>query len=139
MAQNKNLLTELKDFITRGNLVDLAVAVVIGLAFGNLVNALVRDIITPIVGAIFGKPSFQNLYFTIHKSQFAYGDFINTAITFVSIAAAVFLFVVKPVNYLLERRRRAAASGAGLDEATLSDEAVLLGEIRDLLRQQRPA
>jgi large conductance mechanosensitive channel len=136
-THNKNLLVEFKEFILRGNVVDLAVAVVIGLAFGNVVTALVRDIITPIVAAIFGKPDFGALTFTIHKSHFFYGDFINVLITFVTIAAAVFLFVVKPVNFLLERRRRAAAAGA-TDDATLSDEAVLLAEIRDLLRQQRP-
>jgi len=135
MATQKNMLTEFKDFILRGNLVDLAVAVVIGLAFGNVVNALVKDIITPIVAAVFGKPDFGNLTFTIHKSHFFYGDFINVLITFVTIAAAVFLFVVKPVNMLLERRRKNATP----DDATLSDEALLLAEIRDLLRQQRPA
>jgi len=134
-TQSKNMVTEFKDFILRGNLVDLAVAVVIGLAFGNVVNALVKDIITPIVAAIFGKPDFGNLTFTIHKSHFFYGDFINVLITFVTIAAAVFLFVVKPVNMLLERRRKNATP----DDATLSDEALLLAEIRDLLRQQRPA
>jgi large conductance mechanosensitive channel len=135
-TQQKNILTEFKEFITRGNVVDLAVAVVIGLAFGNLVNALVRDIITPIVAAIFGKPDFGALTFTIHKSHFAYGDFINQAITFLSIAAGVFFFVVKPVNYLMTRRRRNAAPA---DDASLSDEVILLAEIRDLLRQQRPA
>jgi len=134
-TQSKNMVTEFKDFILRGNLVDLAVAVVIGLAFGNVVNALVKDIITPIVAAVFGKPDFGNLTFTIHKSHFFYGDFINVLITFVTIAAAVFLFVVKPVNMLLERRRKNATP----DDATLSDEALLLAEIRDLLRQQRPA
>jgi len=134
-TQNKNLLTEFKDFILRGNVVDLAVAVVIGGAFGAVVTALVRDIITPIVAAIFGKPDFAALTFTIHKSHFFYGDFINVVITFVSIAAAVFLFVIKPVNFLMERRRKTATP----DDATLSDEALLLAEIRDLLRQQRPA
>ncbi len=138
-TQSKNLLVEFKDFIIRGNVVDLAVAVVIGLAFGNVVNALVRDIITPIVAAIFGKPDFGSLFFRIHKSAFAYGDFINNVITFVTIAAAIFFFVVKPINWLLERRRRAMAAGAPADEAAISEEAALLMEIRDLLRQQRPA
>jgi large conductance mechanosensitive channel len=134
-TQHKNLGTEFKDFILRGNVVDLAVAVVMGLAFNSLITAFVKDIITPIVAAIFGKPDFGALTFTIHKSHFFYGDFINVVISFVSLALAVFLFVVKPVNFLMTRRRASAAP----DDATLSDEAVLLGEIRDLLRQQRPA
>jgi large conductance mechanosensitive channel len=130
------MLTEFKEFLLRGNLVDLAVAVVIGTAFAAVVAALVKDIITPVIAAIFGKPDFGTLYFTIHKSRFAYGDFINALITFVSIAAAVFFFVVKPVNYLMELRRRGQEP---VDEASLSDEAALLTEIRDLLRDRRPA
>jgi len=133
-TQKKNLLQEFKDFLMRGNLVDLAVAVVIGLAFGALVNALVKDIITPIIAAIFGKPDFSSLHFRIHHSVFLYGDFINALISFVTIAAAVFFFVVKPVNYLLSLRRRGAEP---TDETSLSDEALLLTEIRDLLRDRR--
>jgi len=133
-TQSKNLMTEFKDFVLRGNVIDLAVAVVIGMAFGAVVNALVKDIITPIIAAIFGKPDFSALYFRIHKSAFLYGDFINAVITFLSIAFAVFIFVVKPVNYLMSRRHR---PGAEADAATLSDEAVLLTEIRDLLRQRQ--
>ena len=100
-TQSKSLLTEFKEFILRGNVVDLAVAVVIGLAFQAVITALVKDILTPIIAAIFGKPDFGALTFTIHKSHFFYGDFINAVITFLSIALAVFIFVVKPVNYLL--------------------------------------
>ncbi|MHB8664140.1 MAG: large conductance mechanosensitive channel protein MscL [Acidimicrobiales bacterium] len=122
---------EFKEFLLRGNVVDLAVAVVVGVAFGNVVQALVRDILTPIVAAVVGKPDFGSLTFTIHKSRFFYGDFINVAISFVSIAGAVFLFVVKPVNALLARRRSGADAAA---EASMSDEAALLTEIRDLLR-----
>ena len=133
MAQSKNLLTEFKEFILRGNVVDMAVGVVIGLAFQAVVTALVKDILTPIIAAIFGKPDFGALYFRIHKSVFLYGDFINAVITFLSIALAVFIFVIKPVNYLVTRRRRGGAD----DAATLSDEAVLLSEIRDLLRQRQ--
>jgi large conductance mechanosensitive channel len=133
-TEKKSLLQEFKDFLLRGNLVDLAVAVVIGVAFGALVNALVKDIITPIIAAIFGKPDFSTLHFRIHKSLFLYGDFINALIYFVSVAAAVFFFVVKPVNYLLAQRRRGAEP---TDEASLSDEALLLTEIRDLLRDRR--
>jgi large conductance mechanosensitive channel len=108
-------LQEFKDFILRGNVVDLAVAVVLGAAFGVVVASLVRDIITPIIAAIFGKPDFANLSFTIHKSHFLYGDFINAVITFVTVAAAVFFFVVKPLNYLIERRRRSVAEPGSTD------------------------
>ena len=94
------MLKEFRQFIMRGNVVDLAVAVVIGTAFAALVAAFVADIITPLIAAIFGKPDFSNLTFTINKSQFLYGDFINALITFVSVAAAIFFFVVKPLNVL---------------------------------------
>ena len=93
----RNPLTEFKAFLLRGNLVDLAVAIVIGLAFVALVGALVKDIITPIIAAIAGKHDFSALSFTIHKSRFLYGDFINAIITFISVAAAVFFFIVKPL------------------------------------------
>jgi large conductance mechanosensitive channel len=99
------LMKEFRTFLLRGNLVDLAVGIVIGIAFTALVTALVADLITPIIAAIFGKPDFSGLSFTIHKSRFLYGDFINALITFVSIAAAVFFFVVKPVNMLMARRK----------------------------------
>ena len=102
------LVNEFKQFLLRGNLVDLAVAVVIGLAFANLVTALVTDLITPLIAAIFGKPDFSSLRFTINGSTFAYGDFINKLITFLMIAAVVFFFVVKPVNALLRRMQREA-------------------------------
>jgi large conductance mechanosensitive channel len=110
-----SILQEFKDFILRGNVVDLAVAVVIGAAFGAVVTALVKDILTPIIAAIFGKPDFGNLSFTIHKSHFLYGDFINAVITFLSVAAAIFFFVIKPLNYLLERRRRSVAEPESTD------------------------
>jgi large conductance mechanosensitive channel len=99
------LLKDFRTFILRGNLVDVAVGIVIGIAFAALVTALVRDLITPIIGAIFGTHDFSFLSFTIHGSRFLYGDFINALITFVSIAAAVFFFVVKPVNVLMARRK----------------------------------
>ena len=102
----KGILAEFKEFILRGNVVDLAVAVVVGAAFGAMVSALVRDVMTPLIAAIFGKPDFSNLTFTIHDSKFLYGDFINSVITFVSIALVVFFFVVKPLNFMMERRRR---------------------------------
>jgi len=93
------MIKEFKAFVLRGNVVDLAIAVVIGAAFGAVVTAFVKDIITPIIG-IPGKTDFANLTFTINGSVFRYGDFINVVIAFVSIAAAVFFFVVKPVNHM---------------------------------------
>lgn len=107
MARPKGIATEFKDFVLRGNVVDLAIAVVIGGAFGAVVMALVKDILTPLVAAIFGKPDFAGLYFTIHKSRFLYGDFINVVIAFLTVAAAVFFVVVKPLNALQERRKQA--------------------------------
>jgi large conductance mechanosensitive channel len=95
---------DFKKFIVRGNVVDLAVAVVIGAAFGAVVTALVCDLLTPIIALIFGKHDFSQLSFTINHSRFAYGDFINYLIAFVSIAAAVFFFAVVPVNHLMARR-----------------------------------
>jgi large conductance mechanosensitive channel len=98
---------EFKAFLLRGNVVDLAVGIVVGAAFGAVVTALVRDLLTPIVAAIIGKPDFSTLAFTINNSRFAYGDFINSLIAFLSIAAAVFFFVVRPVNALMARRKTA--------------------------------
>ena len=97
------MLNEFKTFLLRGNVVDLAVAVVLGAAFGRVVTALVEDLITPILG-IFGSTDFSTLHFTINDSVFRYGNFLNAVISFVSIAAAIFFFVVKPVNTLMERR-----------------------------------
>ena len=93
------MIKEFKAFIVRGNVVDLAIAVVIGTAFGLLVSAFVKDLLTPLIG-IPGKADFSNLTFTINGSVFRYGDFINSVITFLSVAAAVFFFVVKPMNSL---------------------------------------
>lgn len=99
------MLKDFKMFLLRGNVVDLAVAVVIGTAFGALVTALVRDIITPVIALIFGKPDFSALSFTLNGSHFLYGDFINFLISFISIAAAVFFFVLQPINVLMARRK----------------------------------
>lgn len=92
-----------KKFLFRGNLIDLAVAFVIGAAFGKVVTALVSDIITPIIAAFGGKPNFAQLYFTINSSKFAYGDFINNVITFIFVAAAIYFFVVVPVTKMSSR------------------------------------
>ena len=95
-----------KEFILRGNVVDLAVAVVIGAAFGAVVTAFVKDLITPLIAAIFGKPDFSSLSFTINSSTFLYGEFINAVIAFVLIAAAVYFVVVAPMNALAARRAK---------------------------------
>jgi large conductance mechanosensitive channel len=95
------MLQDFKKFILRGNTVDLAVAVVIGAAFGSIVTALVKDLITPLIGAIGGKPDFSGLDFTLHGSKFMYGDFINAVISFLIIAAVIFFFVVQPINKLM--------------------------------------
>jgi large conductance mechanosensitive channel len=100
------MFKEFKQFIMRGNLVELAVAVVIGLAFAALVTAFVADLITPIIAAIIGKHDFSSLSFRINGSRFLYGDFLNALITFISTAGAVFFFVVKPFNAFVQRTRR---------------------------------
>jgi large conductance mechanosensitive channel len=104
--QKKTIVTEFKEFILRGNVVDLAVAVVMGAAFGAVVNSLVKDLFTPLVAAVIGKPDFGNLSITIHHSAFRYGNFINALITFVTVAVAMFFFVVKPLNWLIDRTKR---------------------------------
>ena len=96
---------EFKQFLLRGNVVDLAVGVVMGAAFGAIVNSLVGDMITPLIAAVFGNNDFGELYFTINGSRFAYGTFINALISFLTIGTAIFFFVVKPVNALLARSR----------------------------------
>lgn len=90
-------------FIARGNVLDLAVAVVIGAAFGAIVSALVKDLITPLIAAIVGKPDFSALVFTIHNSRFAIGDFINALVSFLLVSSAVYFFVVLPVNTVMLR------------------------------------
>ena len=93
------MIKEFKAFVLRGNVVDLAIAVVIGAAFGAVIQAFVKDLLTPLI-SIPGNADFQSLTFTINGSVFRYGDFINVVIAFVSIAAAVFFFVVRPVNHM---------------------------------------
>ncbi len=99
------LLKDFREFILRGNLVDLAVAVVIGTAFTAVVTALVKDLVTPLIAAIGGKPDFGELAFTINGSHFGYGEFINALISFLIVAAVLFFFVVRPVNALMARLR----------------------------------
>ena len=124
------MLKEFRNFILRGNAVDLAIAVVIGAAFGAVVNSLVQDIITPIISIIFGKPGFQDLTITINGAVIRYGAFLNALLSLVTVGAAVFFFVVKPVNYLMERRK----AGDVPPPEAVPEDVVLLTEIRDLLQ-----
>ncbi len=130
------MLKGFKAFIMRGNVVDLAVAVVIGAAFGAVVTALVADILTPLLAAIGGKPNFGKLSFTLHHSRFLYGAFINALISFLFIAAAIYFFVVAPLNKLAERRQRRLAQGQP-DPEPKREDVQLLEQIRDLLSAQQ--
>jgi large conductance mechanosensitive channel len=103
------MLSGFKQFILRGNVVDLAVGVVIGAAFGSVVTALTKDLLTPLIAAVVGKPDFSAIKFTINGSIFPVGDFINAVISFLLIAAAVYFFVVTPINALIARVRKAPA------------------------------
>lgn len=95
------MLHDFKKFILRGNVVDLAVAVVVGAAFGAIVTSFVKDLVTPLIAAVGGKPDFSNLFITINHSELKYGDFINTIVSFLIIATVIFFFVVQPINKLL--------------------------------------
>ena len=116
--------------LLRGNVIDLAVAVIIGAAFGAVVTSFVEDLLTPLIAAVGGETDFAGLTFTINESRFRYGEFINAILSFVIIAAAVFFAVVKPVNALMERRK----AGLEPEPAAVPEDVVLLGEIRDLLK-----
>lgn len=106
----KKTVGEFKDFVLRGNVVDLAVAVVVGAAFSNVVSSLVKNMFTPLL-AIPGKTDFSKLEFTIRKSTFYYGSFLNDLITFISVSAVVFFFVVRPLNHLMNLRKVQPADG----------------------------
>ncbi|HYM07803.1 MAG TPA: large conductance mechanosensitive channel protein MscL [Terriglobales bacterium] len=103
------MLSGFKQFILRGNVVDLAVGVVIGVAFGSVVTALTKDLITPLIAALVGKPDFSAISFTIGSTVFPVGDFINAVVSFLLIAATVYFFVVTPINALVARMRKAPA------------------------------
>jgi len=105
------MLKEFRDFLLRGNIVELAVAFVMGLAFAAVVNSLVNDLIMPVIAMIIGKPDFSGLTFTINDAKFRYGAFITNLIQFIAIAASVFFFAVKPVNALLQRHKSPAEEG----------------------------
>lgn len=126
------MLKEFKAFLLRGNVVDLAVAVVIGAAFGSVVTALVKDLITPFIGAIGGKPNFDGLSFSINHSVFLYGAFLNSLLSFLIIAAVIFFFVIKPLNMLLAR----LASGKEEAPAAKDPQLAVLEEIRDALKRR---
>ncbi|CAN5365706.1 large conductance mechanosensitive channel protein MscL [soil metagenome] len=100
------MLKDFKQFILRGNVVDLAVAVVVGAAFGAVVTALVKDFVTPLIGAIGGQPDFSALTFSLNGSKFMYGDFLNAVISFLLISAVIFFFVVQPINHMVKRAAR---------------------------------
>jgi large conductance mechanosensitive channel len=103
------MLSGFKQFILRGNVVDMAVGVVIGAAFASVVGAFTKDLLTPLIAAIVGKPDFSAITFTIHGSVFALGDFLNVLIAFLLVAAAVYFFVITPINALVARMRKAPA------------------------------
>jgi large conductance mechanosensitive channel len=124
------MLKEFRDFLLRGNILELAVAFVMGLAFAAVVNSLVNDLVMPIIAAIIGKPNFSDLTFTINKAHFRCGSFITHVIQFVSIAAAVFFFIVKPVDMLRSRFRSPAEEG-------LPDEERRHQELLAALRESR--
>lgn len=100
------MLKEFKQFLLRGNVVDLAVGVVVGAAFGTVVSALVADLLTPFISAIAKVPDFSGLSFTLNGSKFMYGHFVNALISFVLVSGAIFFFVVKPMNMLISRSRK---------------------------------
>ncbi len=100
------MLDGFKSFILRGNVVDLAVGVVIGASFGDIVKSLVENLLTPLIGAIVKAPDFSNLFFTINDSKFMYGSFLNALIAFILVSAAVYFFVVTPINNLIARTKK---------------------------------
>jgi large conductance mechanosensitive channel len=124
------VIKEFRDFILRGNLVELAVAFVMGLAFAALVSSFVDDLVMPIVAMIFGKPDFSSLTFTINDAVFRYGAFITAAITFLTTAAAIFFFVVKPVGALMARMEKPT-------EEEVTDEERRHQELLAVLRERR--
>ncbi len=118
-----------KQFILRGNVVDLAVGVVIGAAFGSVVNSLVKDVLTPLIGAIAKVPDFSGLKFSLNGSQFMLGSFLNAIISFLLVAAAVYFFVVLPMNKVMAKMKK------GETPAEAPRDIQLLAEIRDLLKK----
>ena len=124
------MVKEFREFLLRGNVIDLAIAVVLGAAFGVVVTSFVNDILMQLIAMIGGQPDFSGLSFTINDAEFRYGAFLNAVISFVIIAAAIFFFVVRPVNALMARRK----AGLEPEPEAVPEDVLLLGEIRDLLR-----
>ena len=106
------MLKGFREFMLKGNVVDLAVAVVMGAAFGSVVTALVKDLLTPLIAAVVGKPSFEHLQFTLNHSTFLYGEFLNAVISFLLVGAAVYFFVMVPMKAVLERVKKPEAAAA---------------------------
>jgi large conductance mechanosensitive channel len=129
-SQEVQMLREFRDFLLRGNIVELAVAFVIGVAFGALINSFVDNILMPVVAMIIGKPDFRDLTFTINDAVFHYGSFLTDLIAFVAVAAAVFFFVVKPVNALMNRLRSPVEEGMPDEERRHQELLAALGQIR---------
>jgi large conductance mechanosensitive channel len=125
------LVKDFRDFVMRGNVLDLAVAVIIGVAFNAVVNSLVNDVLMQIVAAVFGQPNFDDLLFTINDGQIYYGRFLTAVVNFLIIAATLFV-IIKAFEEMQKRRRR---QGEDVAEDKI-DEVVLLSEIRDLLRDR---
>jgi large conductance mechanosensitive channel len=115
-----SLLADFKKFLLRGNLVELAVAFVMGVVFAALLKAFIADLITPIIALIFGQPNFESLSFTINSSHFLYGDFLNALFTFIVTAFVIFLFVVKPYNHLMDRRAKEDPDTKECPECTMA-------------------
>jgi large conductance mechanosensitive channel len=124
------MLKEFRDFLLRGNIVELAVAFVLGVAFGALITSFVDNLLMPIIAMIIGKPDFRELTFTINDAVFRYGSFLTDLLTFVAVASAVFCFVVKPVNALTNRLRSPVEEGMPDEERRHQELLAALGQIR---------
>ncbi len=124
------MLNEFRDFLLRGNIVELAVAFVMGVAFGALITSFVDNLLMPIVAMIIGKPDFRELTFTINDAVFRYGSFLTDLLTFVAVAIAVFFFVVKPVNALMNRLSSPVEEGMPDEERRHRELLAALGQIR---------
>ncbi|MEO8290809.1 MAG: large conductance mechanosensitive channel protein MscL [Gaiellaceae bacterium] len=124
------MLREFRDFLLRGNIVELAVAFVIGVAFGALITSLVDNLLTPVIAMIFGKQDFGELTFTINDAVFRYGSFLTDLLAFVAVAAAVFFFVVKPMNALMNRVRSQAEEGMPDEERRHQELLAALSQMR---------
>lgn len=124
------MLTEFRDFLTRGSIIELAVAFVMGLAFAAVVNSLVENLVMPVIAMIIGKPDFSSLTFTINDAVFRYGSFITDVIQFLAIAAAVFFFIVRPMTAMMSRTRKPA-------EEEVTDEERRHRELLAAIRESR--